>query len=461
VNRTDLEHRMQELSRTYDIPGASVAVLADGEVTTAAVGVLNRETQVETTTDSLFQIGSITKTYTASLVMRLVERGVLDLDVPIRTYLPEFRVADEAASASVTLRHLLTHSSGIDGDHFLDTGRGDDVLEKYVASCAHLAQQFPVGATMSYCNAGFGIVGRVIEKVTNKVWDRVLRDELLDPLELRRTVTLPEEVLRYRAACGHVGEPGSLRLTPQWGIPRSSGPAGLINATASDVAAFAQAFLRDGRAPNGTSWLAESTTATMLEPQVAVPEPYSTGTHWGLGWILHEQQPRLVYGHDGATLGQNASLQVVPDRGVAVAVLRNGGGTGDFSHTLLAEVLQDVAGLTVRSRPQPVPGATGGDRSAQVGVYRRAGTTMRFEESPEQPDAGLRLTVTDTSDLADVVGNGPTVLELSPVADDVYVGRLPGSDEWTPVVFFSLDDGSRFVHLEARATPRVETAGAG
>jgi hypothetical protein len=86
---------------------------------------------------------------------------------------------------------------------------------------------------------------------------------------------------------------------------------------------------------------------------------------------------------------------------------------------------------------------------------------MRFEERPEQPDAGLRLTVTDTSDLADVVGNSPQVVELSPVADDVYVGRFLGSDEWTPVVFFSLDDGSRFVHLWARATRRVETGSSG
>lgn len=139
----------------------------------------------------------------------------------------------------------------------------------------------------------------------------------------------------------------------------------------------------------------------------------------------------------------------------------NGGGTGGFAHTLPAEVLQDVAGLGVRARPEPVLGATDGDRSTQLGVYRRAGTTMRFEESREQPHAGLRLTITDTSDLAHVVGDGPQVVELSPVADDVYVGRLPGSDEWTPVGFFSLDDGSRFVHLGARATPRVETESVG
>jgi CubicO group peptidase (beta-lactamase class C family) len=100
MDRTALEARMRELSELHDVPGASVAVLVDGEVTTAAVGVLNRETGLTATTDSLFQIGSITKTYTSALVMRLDERGLLDLDVPIRQYLPEFTVADDGASSA-------------------------------------------------------------------------------------------------------------------------------------------------------------------------------------------------------------------------------------------------------------------------------------------------------------------------------------------------------------------------
>jgi CubicO group peptidase (beta-lactamase class C family) len=184
LTESALTERLRELTEKFDVPGASVAILDDDTTTTTAVGLLNRETGVEATTDSLWQIGSITKTYTASLVQRFSERGELDLDTPIRSYLAEFKVADQEASETVTLRHLLTHTSGIDGDHFQDTGRGDDVLEKYVASCAGLTQQFPVGATMSYCNAGFGITGRVLEKVTGKVWDQVLRDELLAPLGL-------------------------------------------------------------------------------------------------------------------------------------------------------------------------------------------------------------------------------------------------------------------------------------
>jgi hypothetical protein len=109
----------------------------------------------------------------------------------------------------------------------------------------------------------------------------------------------------------------------------------------------------------------------------------------------------------------------------------------------------------VHPRPEPVVGASGGDTATQVGVYRRAASTMEIADSKENA-AGLRLTVTDTSDLADVIGEPAKVVELLPVAEDVYVGRLPGSHEWTPAVFFALADGSRYVHLGARATQRLE-----
>ncbi len=147
-------------------------------------GVRNPQprTGVEATADALFQIGSITKVWTATLVMQLVDEGRIELDAPVRRYLPGFRVADEAVSDAVTIRHLLTHTSGIDGDHFADTGRGDDALERYVESCAELPQVHPLGATYSYCNTGYTVLGRVLELVADTVWDDLLRTRLVQPL---------------------------------------------------------------------------------------------------------------------------------------------------------------------------------------------------------------------------------------------------------------------------------------
>ena len=161
---------------------------------------------MEATTDSLFQIGSITKVWTATVVMDLVDEGLVELDAPVRKYVPDFGSRCDV-SESVTIR-LLAHSSGIDGDHFADTGRGDDAIERYVESCATLRQVHPLGATMSYCNTGYVVLGRVIELVTDSVWDTALRTRLVEPLALTHTATLPEDVLRYRAAIGHVQPPG-------------------------------------------------------------------------------------------------------------------------------------------------------------------------------------------------------------------------------------------------------------
>src|SRR5262245_42703805 len=126
IDRTALAGRLAEARERHGTPGASIAVLTSEGVSSAASGLLNIATGVDATTDSLFQIGSITKVWTATLVLQLVDEGLLDLDAPIRTYLPDFRVADEETSRGVSARHLLTHTSGIDGDHFADTGRGDD-----------------------------------------------------------------------------------------------------------------------------------------------------------------------------------------------------------------------------------------------------------------------------------------------------------------------------------------------
>ena len=282
-----LLERLEELRNRHGVPAASVAVLRGEEVDAAASGILNLDTGVEATADSLFQIGSITKVWTATLAMQLVDEGRIELDAPVRRYLPGFRVADALVSEAVTIRHLLTHTSGIDGDHFADTGRGDDVLERYVETCAELPQVHPLGATMSYCNTGFTVLGRVLEAVTDTVWDDLLRTRLVEPLGFTHTVTLPEDVLRFRAAIGHIQPQGhELRPAPAWGLPRTAGPAGAICSTGRELVAFAELHLQDGLGPGGARLLSEESARAMREPQVEVPtggigDPRPTGASAG------------------------------------------------------------------------------------------------------------------------------------------------------------------------------------
>src|SRR2546429_2286685 len=128
----------------------------------AAYGVTNLEHPLPVDADTLFQIASITKTITATVVMRLVERDALDLDAPVRRYLPEFRLRDEDAASRATLRHLVTHTAGWLGDSFTDFGRGDDALARYVTAMAELEQLTPLGEIWHYSNSSFAVLGRLI-----------------------------------------------------------------------------------------------------------------------------------------------------------------------------------------------------------------------------------------------------------------------------------------------------------
>ncbi|MER5324898.1 serine hydrolase [Streptosporangium roseum] len=428
--------RLAGLIAEYEVPGANLAFLHEGEVHEFAAGVLNVGTGVEVTTDSLFQIGSVSKVWTATQIMLLVERGELTLETPVVQVLPEFRVADPEVTKTVTIRHLLSHTSGIDGDFFLDTGRGDDCIEKYVEACADLAQNHPLGATQSYCNAGFTIAGRVIERLTGKVWDAALREQIIEPLGLTHTHTLPEDVLRFRGAMGHMdGAPA-----PVWGLMRSCGPAGLICARPADVVAFARAHL-------DTGLLADP--RAMWEPQVDIPNQYTLGKQWGLGWILDEWQGRRIISHGGNTIGQAAMLWVVPDTGTVVCVLANGGHTAAFQHALATELFDELLGLAVPPVLGPPAEPFETDVERYAGVYERAGIRMTLTVR----DGRLSLYGEATGALAGV--QPPMEFDLVPVDDVTFVGRPEGEPQWLSAVFYELADGSPYVHLGVRATPKI------
>ncbi|PRY38782.1 serine hydrolase domain-containing protein [Umezawaea tangerina] len=436
--------RLDEEARRRRVPGASLAVLVDGQVHEVATGVLHRGTGVAVTADSVFQVGSISKVYTATLVMQLVEAGELELDATVLSVLPEFAVADAEATKSVTVRQLLTHTSGIDGDFFHDTGRGDDCVARYVEACAGLGQNHPPGATLSYCNSGFKILGRIVEVLTGRVWDEVLRERIVEPLGLTRTMTLPEEVLRFRAAMGHVGEPGEdPQPAPVWSLPRSIGPAGGICATAADVVRFAKAHL-DG----GAGILGAGVVEAMRRPEVEVPNRWRAATHWGLGWELFDWPGGPVFGHGGATIGQYAHLYAVPHRGVAVALLTNGGAVGGLFETVLGELLDELADVRMAHfEPPAVPPVV--DYSGYLGTYRSAGMDFEVTDRDGRPHMRYRW-LGETADLLP-----PHELDLVPVTDTLFAGRLHEEEQWLPLVFYTPAGAGPYLHFAMRAVPKV------
>jgi CubicO group peptidase (beta-lactamase class C family) len=444
--------RLVELMASHRVPGATLGILADGHVTATGAGVLSKATAVEVTPDSLFQIGSITKVWTATLVMQLADQGRLDLDLPVADVLPGFRVADPDVTRAVTTRHLLAHTSGIDGDVFTDTGRGDDCLERYVAGLVEVGQNHPLGATWSYCNAGFVVLGRIVEHLTGETWDAALAELLTAPLGLERTVTLPEAALLHRTAVGHVGEPDEDPVpTTTWTLARAMGPAGLITASVEDVLAFARMHLDGGVAADGTRVLSTAACEAMAAKQAELPDPYTLGDSWGLGWIRFGWGGQRLLGHDGNTIGQSAFLRLLPSRGLAVALLTNGGNALDLFHDLYGEIFG--AGGVEMPRPLERPAVSPDvDPDRYVGRYERAAmTTEVFVD-----DRGLTMRATATGPLAKLMPEPVHELPLVAVEPDLFVVRLPGETTWTPVTFYALEDGAQYVHYGARANPLVE-----
>ena len=285
----DLAHwqeRLDTIAKETGVPGAELGILRlhdDGpdELYTFATGVLNAKTGRNVTVDSLFQIGSISKTWTGTVIMQLVEEGKISLDQLVKDIIPGFTLINEDLTNSVTIRHLLTHTSGIDGDVFVDTGRGDDCLQKYVDEIMPTAIQIhPLGATWSYCNSGFIILGRIIEIVTGQVWDAAMKERLFAPLGLTHTVTLPEEALLLDTAVGHVATVPEPVVAPVWTLQRNAGPAGLIVARVADLLAFARLHLKDGVTADGTVVISPESAQAMRAFEADVPEKYLLGDSW-------------------------------------------------------------------------------------------------------------------------------------------------------------------------------------
>lgn len=446
MDADQLQARLAELAEKNHVVGASLAVGVGDETCTAATGVLNLRTGQPVTPESLFQIGSITKPWTATLVMQLVDDGLLDLDTPVVQYLPEFRVRDDETTAGVTARHLLTHTSGISGDFFPETGRGDDCLERYVHAMADLGSCHPLGATTSYCNAGFVLLGRVVEVLRGGTWDDILRERLFVPLGLGSAGTLPEQALLWGAAVGHIAD----SVTPQWGMPRCGGPTGGIHARAEDLVTFARLHLAGGVTAGGATVLSETSTNAMRQPQAEVIDSLPRGEQIGLAWMLNDWG-RPIFGHGGATLGQHASLlSVSGPEPVTIALLTNGGDHQELYQSLYAELLSELAGIDMPARLEPPARPVEVDPAGYVGTYVRESMTYMVDER----DGELVLVARPSGVLAMALGTDQIEAPLIPIGDDAFLTQIPGTPGWSPVVFTALGTGERYLHLVGLAAPR-------
>ncbi len=446
--------RLHELAAEEDVPGAALGVWAEGqEIAAVAYGVLNAETGVRATADSLFQIGSVTKVWTTTMIMQLIDEGRLSLDTTVAEILPGVRLGRDDASADIRIRHLLTHTSGVDGDIFTNTGRGDDCIERYVGELAEAAHIFPPGAAFSYCNSGFILLGRIIEVLDGRIWDASLRARLIEPLGLTRTVTLPEEAIRHRTATGHRDHPRQNQPVPVWGLPRSSGPAGLVTAGAEDVLAFARLHLDAGVAQDGTRLLSQASAEAMQQQSIEIPGLGDGADAIGLGWMLHRWDGRRIFGHDGSTIGQRAYLRIDPEARVVACLLTNSPQSQSLFRRLFSEVFGTYAGVTVPASPEPAPVPADPDLERHAGRYER--TSCWYDVSVRE--GRLHVVSGESGEFAALCDEGPYEFDLQPAdgTGNNFVCRVDDRQPWTPLLFGRFDDQARYLYSGGRITPRV------
>ncbi|MCY0992852.1 serine hydrolase [Nannocystis sp. ILAH1] len=364
--------------------GASLAIVeGDGApfVATAGSACLAGQAVTEATR---FRIGSITKLWTAALVLRQVDAGRLELDAEVARVVPELAAGVDERAAAITWRQLLTHTAGLPDPSPLELGA------EWLTALGERPLWREPGALWSYSSDGYAVVGAALAQLRGVEFPRLLADELLAPLGLGAVNVEPELALRTGAACGHLGRGAQARafsvvddLALGTGDARWTAPAGGAIVSAAELVTAVRDLVDPGRSPLSPTALGELLTAE-------VPTFERPGERYGLGVRVRPTSGPAIYGHSGATGDFAADLVFVPERRFAAAVLSN---TGVPLRVTLATVLQELLGAA------PERAAAMGPASRYAGTYRAA----RFGEEVTIAAQGAELRLTaPTLGLADV-----------------------------------------------------------
>jgi len=427
IDQAELDSQIAELGAQFEVPGVAVGIYLEGEEQYAVHGVTSVENPLLVDENTLFQFGSTGKTYTATAIMVLAEQHKIDLDAPVRTYIPELRLKDEDVARRVTVLQLLNHSAGWQGDFFEDTGRGDDAVARYVEKLAELEQVFPLGQQASYNNAALVLAGRVIEKVTGLVYEDAIVELLLKPLGLEQTFAFMDDIMTRRFSAGHVHHAdGSITVARPWAMPRSMTPAGGWSSNVRDQLAWARFHLSDGRGKDGEQVLSKISLDRMKEETFSLGAS-AIGDGVGVSWLLRDIDDVRMVGHGGSTNGQRAAFQMVPERDFAVVVLTNSVPNGAQLHGAVVKwALKRYLGI-VEPQPEPIT-LLEEELQGYAGTYESIGSVVHIyveegalmvkvapspkadkpddEEAEDQPPFSITLLPDDRYTVADGPAKG-------------------------------------------------------
>ncbi len=369
--------------KAYGVPGVAIGLVHDGIVEIRGVGVTNLEDPLPITAHTVFPIASISKTFAATAMMRLVEQGKVDLRAPVRTYIPDFALRDTTVARDVTVWHLLTHLGGWEGQ-ISGPDRGSETLKSFVASMSDVMQVAPPNAAWSYNNAGFSVAGRVIEQVTGKSINNAIRDLVFQPLGLEHAGTTPGEFIVQRFAAGHSTRDGVATLQRPF-VPSTSVTAGGVGLCIADLMTYARFHMGDGTSPKGERVLLRETLEQMRTAQL---HKQSTDDDIGIAWHLRTVGNVKTASHGGTLGGHNLLLEIAPDRNFAIAILTNSNVGWRVIQDVEREALKTYLGATftnnqaiahrgvLETLPAVTPLARQPDLAQYVGSYARPTNTV-------------------------------------------------------------------------------------
>lgn len=345
-----LEAYVGKLMETAKLPGAFIGIAKAGEhVYAKGFGYRDAKEQAEVTLDTVFGIGSITKSFTCVAIMQLQEAGKLSVDDPVVQYLPEFRTKDAESSKRITIAHLMSHTSGMpsmptlyfamrrsmeidpalqesDRNFDLTAHEPIDTYEQLMAFIADLdvEQLGEPGTEFSYSNDGYALLGAIIERVSGQTYESYLKEHLLDPAGMKHTVFLTEDLGDYENITtlytSKKTEEGKVVFAaPLWWDAPAMRAAGFLKSTGRDMLAYAEIF-RTGGKVGETRILSEKSVQQMIGNYAGL-EP---ARHYGFGFMVTpEFRGGTLIEHGGALKGIAAQLCILPEEKITCIVLTN------------------------------------------------------------------------------------------------------------------------------------------
>jgi CubicO group peptidase (beta-lactamase class C family) len=455
---------VRQAVRDWNVPGLAVAIVrGDSVVFEKGYGTrhVGRDEPVDAHT--LFAIGSTTKAFTVTTLLMLADSGKVDLDAPVRTYLPAFELRDPWVTRELTVRDLLTHRSGVAADDFLwllDYPRGE-----IVRRMRFLPQATSPRSQYAYNNLSFIVAGEVTAAASGMPWERLVQTRILRPLGMAETVTGVAGLAgRANVAAAHVRRGDTLIAIPELDID-NAGPAGSIHSSVHDMARWLR-FQLDSTRLGGRRFVSPERFAEMYAPQFVVPvagfypSARLAGTRfvaYGLGWFLEDYRGHFVAMHTGSIDGMSAITGMLPEERVGVVVLANVD-HAEVRHAILNHVLDLYTGEAPRDWSGELRALyAAADSGAKARLAARLAQRVRGTR-PTLPLERYAGVYTDSlyGDMRVAMEGGHLVLRIGP--------RLVGDMEhWSWDTFRVLlrnpmDDGSTFLTFALAPDGTVSTA---